>query len=325
MSPIAGIPGEGSECPPFAHELGGIIRDRQDEGGWASAAAAVQAISATRRGSQEPVDPSRRFHATHGGEYGAGTQTVATEQGEEVGQERDEVGGPGHRGRNESQQESEEAGSEKGGEECRCIEHLPATEAAPAQEEAIARFRVDDAPDDVLEGFLFDVRRSARYHERRCAFFTVLHRLTNITAILLAGVVLAELSASHASPWWIRALAVIGGLFSASDLVVGFGPRGDAHREFKRRFVALERKTLKGGDLLQKLTDKRLNIETEEPPIYRALDVLCHNEVCRALGKDKCEFYKVPRRVRWTAQVLHWNDYSFAALEPRPISPTEGI
>ena len=189
----------------------------------------------------------------------------------------------------------------------------PTAPTATAQSEAVERYRVEEA----LEGLLFDVRRSARYHERRCAFFTVLHRLTNLTAILLAGVVLMELLAREPSPIWIRVLAAIGGLLSACDLVVGFGASADAHRDFKRRWVALERQILKGA-LHPTATDERLIIETEEPPIYRALDVLCHNELCRAMGMARCEMYRVPRFVRWTAQILHWYDRSFAPLEPRP-------
>ena len=215
------------------------------------------------------------------------------------------------RDENEGQEEGEKEGSKEGREERLGSEHVPPAETDAPQEEDVA-----------TEDFLFDARRSARYHERRCAFFTVLHRLTNITAILLAGVVLAELSARHPSPWWIRALAVLGGLFSASDLVMGFGPRADAHRDFKRRFVVLERKALK-GEPLKRLTDERLNIEAEEPPTYRGLDVLCHNQVCRAMGHDKCEYRKVPHRVRWSAHVLHWNDYDFPPLEPRPADRTE--
>ena len=32
---------------------------------------------------------------------------------------------------------------------------------------------------------------------------------------------------------------------------------------------------------------RRLDIEAKEPPIYRVLDVICHNEVAKALGKEK--------------------------------------
>jgi hypothetical protein len=34
-------------------------------------------------------------------------------------------------------------------------------------------------------------------------------------------------------------------------------------------------------------------IESEEPPPLRVLDIICHNELCEAMGYDRCHFYKV--------------------------------
>jgi hypothetical protein len=81
----------------------------------------------------------------------------------------------------------------------------------------------------------------------------------------------------------------------------------DCHRNLSRRFQKLEQELI---DALPATTDlrafqkERLEIEKDEPPIYRALDLLCHYEACKALGCDHTiaiDGYK-----RWTAQWLRW-------------------
>jgi hypothetical protein len=173
-----------------------------------------------------------------------------------------------------------------------------------------------DEPDEIAERdeLLFNVRRSVRYHDRRTAFFEFLHRLTNFLTILLAGAVLSELLGSPSRPI-LQALAGIVALLSAADLVIGFARGADTHRSLKRRFIQLEN-LLHTGETTKKLQQERLSIEAEETPIYRVLDVLCHNELCTAMGKDARHIYKVPRLKRWTANWLRWPNFAPTALEP---------
>ena len=99
------------------------------------------------------------------------------------------------------------------------------------------------------------------------------------------------------------------------DLVVGFSRRAETHQNFKRRFIALEQELNAESDV-EAVRQKRLTIEAEEPPIYRALDVLCHNELCLALGyrrKDHPDvFADIPWYMRWTANWIHWTDAASA-------------
>ena len=37
------------------------------------------------------------------------------------------------------------------------------------------------------------------------------------------------------------------------------------------------------------ITEKRLELETTEPPALRALDTICHNELLRAVGYGRKE------------------------------------
>lgn len=161
---------------------------------------------------------------------------------------------------------------------------------------------------DELHSLRSDIQRSVRYHDRRTAYFELLQRLTNVIAILLAGVVVMELVGAT-SPWWIRTLAVAGALLTAGDLVIGFGRKADVHRDLKRRFIALEGQ-LEGGDDLEKIRRRRLSIEAEEPPVHRALDLLCHNEMSAAMGwdpkKNPEHFSHVPWYMQMTANLFRW-------------------
>lgn len=154
-------------------------------------------------------------------------------------------------------------------------------------------------------GVLFGVRRSSRYHERRMAHFERLHRATNAVTILLAGVVLLEVAGSIV-PTPIRVLAVLGALLSTLDLVIGFAKSADRHRDLKRRFVLLEREIVLGRPTTDCVA-MRLEIESDEPAKYFALDILVHNELCLSLGPH---YRDSVRDIGWwagsTAQWWRW-------------------
>jgi hypothetical protein len=165
--------------------------------------------------------------------------------------------------------------------------------------------------DDPHHLLLFGVRRSVRYHDRRSAHFDWLHRITNLVTIFLSGIVLLEI-AGDCPLIWVKILGGAGAILGATDLVVGFSRCANAHRDFKRRFIELEIELSVAGADVDKIRQKRLAIEAEEPTPYRALDLLCHNELCRAMGynrqEDAAHFYTVPWWVRLTAQWFRWED-----------------
>lgn len=165
-------------------------------------------------------------------------------------------------------------------------------------------------------GLLFDVRRSARYHDRRRAFFERLHQVTGGFTVLLAGSVLFDLARPGDTPEWMTALAVVAALLSAWDMVVGYSSKAGLHRDLKGRFIALEMAILAGDDqpdTWAKYEVERLRIEQDEPPIYRALDLLCHNELLVAEGHKRtgdaaAHFADVGKVQRFTRHIVHWPD-----------------
>lgn len=92
--------------------------------------------------------------------------------------------------------------------------------------------------------------------------------------------------------------------------------QGRLHRDLKGRFIALEMAILAGDDqpdTWAKYEVERLRIEQDEPPIYRALDLLCHNELLVAEGHKRtgdaaAHFADVGKVQRFTRHIVHWPD-----------------
>lgn len=171
-----------------------------------------------------------------------------------------------------------------------------------------------DALTDDQYQLLFDVRRSARYHDRRRAFFERLQQINSGMTILLSGSVLFEIARPGETPWWMYALAVTAALLSAWDIVVGYGRMADRHRDLRIRWCSMEIDMLDADPKTgwSDFARRRLDIEKDEPPVYRALDVLCHNELLVADNHGKpgeCQgWFKMPAIQRWTAQVFQWHN-----------------
>jgi hypothetical protein len=168
-------------------------------------------------------------------------------------------------------------------------------------------------------GLFFDVRRSIRYHDRRRAFFERMHQLTGVLTVLLAGSVLFDIARPGDNPAWLLALAAVAAVLSAFDLMVGYATKAGLHRDLKSRFGALEMSILSGDaapETWQAHQLERLRIEQDEPPVFRALDLLCHNELLRADGFDESapagHFAALSGWQRVTRHLFHWADLKSA-------------
>lgn len=162
---------------------------------------------------------------------------------------------------------------------------------------------------------LFDIRRSIRYHDRRRAFFERMHRLTGALTIILAGGVLFELAGTGSPAKWLQWISVLAASLAAVDLIVGYATRANQHAGLRTRFIDLEILILSGDaepDIWQDYRAKRLVIERDEPPVYRALDLLCHNELCQSEGYTREKHSEQFARVGWfkgfTSHLLHWSN-----------------
>lgn len=148
---------------------------------------------------------------------------------------------------------------------------------------------------DDRSDLLFGVRRSIRYHTHRRRFFDAIDKLAKILTIIAGSGTFASALAIHRD--WTLVFASLVALFSAVDLIVACAERARVHSDLARRFADLEAKIVRhkqsDRDELNEFIAERLMIESDEPPIMRVLDCQCHNELCKAMGEDDCEFVDV--------------------------------
>ena len=160
---------------------------------------------------------------------------------------------------------------------------------------------------------LFAIRRSVRYHMRRCRFFDMVFRVTNGASLIFGSSTLFMLLYDK-GPSWLAILPALVGAASILALVYEAPRMARLHSELARKFIELEQKMIltpspDESDLSQ-FKAQKLAIEVDEPPIHRVLDLLCRNEMILAEGHDESQLYRASPCERLTSQVLH--------LEPNP-------
>lgn len=167
-------------------------------------------------------------------------------------------------------------------------------------------------PDKITDehyAHLFAVRRSVRYHSRRQAYYERSHHVATVVSFVGgSGAVVAALQ--QVDPTVLALIAALVSAVSAIDIISRNAENAWKHADLKKRFISLESKQLKTdttkNDSLPSLVRTRLQIESEEPPVHRALDIMCHNELLQAMGhkpdpNGKLSFFK-----RFTAHWFLW-------------------
>src|SRR5713226_3505669 len=141
--------------------------------------------------------------------------------------------------------------------------------------------------DDRWYGVLFSIRRSIRYHMRRVRFFDHLNLWATALSLLFGSATILALMGGKDSRWAVLAAALVT-IFSVLNLLMGSTRRAREHNDLARRFITLEKGMVlieqPTEDDLKKYSALRLDIEADEPPILRILDILCHNEQALAEG-----------------------------------------
>ena len=148
-----------------------------------------------------------------------------------------------------------------------------------------------------------------RYHQRRRGHYDFYFKSLLFLAILSWSAAFADM------PKYFAAMAAI---FPAINLVWGLSHRARDHEILFRRFSELAisiRTESPTNELYAQWIKKRIEIETEEPPIYWALEADCCNEVCRAWGRTK-EIVPIDWWYRVTMNWLH-HDKSYFELVPQ--------
>jgi hypothetical protein len=142
---------------------------------------------------------------------------------------------------------------------------------------------------------LFGIRRSIRYHNRRRRFFDLVAKWSDALTAISGSATIVSVVSVKTGPLPIT-LAAATAILSAVNLV--FDTKGNArlHHDLARQFTNVEKNLIK-KDLTRAQLDQaeadRLDIEAGEPPVLRVLDLICHNELSKALGYGRNAEYNV--------------------------------
>ena len=155
---------------------------------------------------------------------------------------------------------------------------------------------------------LFNTRRSARYHMRREAFYDGWNKATSAVAVIFGSAAVGALISDLNNHLAIYAAATVA-VFSAIDLVAGTAAKARLHNDLRRRFLDIEQK-IAGSDATatKVLKADYLKIEADEPPVLRALDTICYNDLLQADGysPDDGHYVKLRWYERWTSHFINW-------------------
>jgi hypothetical protein len=146
--------------------------------------------------------------------------------------------------------------------------------------------------DPEFDGLNFAIEKSLQYHQRRRAWFERWHKFGMFLVIVLGSAAFGDVARTWPALSWATpaTLGLVIAVIAAGDLVFGFSRKARdhevLHREFTRVAIDLRAATARSEEVTRSIQARRLEIETEEPPIYWALEASCHNEVTLAWGRQ---------------------------------------
>ena len=148
-------------------------------------------------------------------------------------------------------------------------------------------------PTDKLDDLLFAVRRSVRYHDIRKQHFERINNLVMFVALLLGTGTLATFIEGLDATLWVQlSLPLAATILLGISLVCRVSSKASIHNDLKRRFITLEQSIAEKPNNwddtdIAAWIKERLTIESDELPIKRILDVICHNDVMRSMGYEE--------------------------------------
>lgn len=159
--------------------------------------------------------------------------------------------------------------------------------------------------------FFFCIERCILYHDRRTGFFDVLHTITSILTVSIAGAFVFQINNDIPNNNFINFVSWSAGIFAGLDVVLGFSKKAEQHRTLKKRFLDLKENIYKGNAdeaTWQQHLIHRNVIERDEPPPYRALDLLCHNATVASMDFHASELKKLAWYEKITAHFYRWSN-----------------
>lgn len=133
---------------------------------------------------------------------------------------------------------------------------------------------------------VYKCQLSALYHRKRERFLSLLDKITNALALIAGASAMTEMLPSTHS----KAIAgAVVAFVTLPGIVFSWADKARSHALLASKFIALEADIEGSGVLdanqLDKLRERALLLEMEEPPQLSALTRLCQNEIANALGE----------------------------------------
>jgi hypothetical protein len=141
-----------------------------------------------------------------------------------------------------------------------------------------------------FEDLKFEIEKSLRYHQRRRAHYESAHRRLAFLIVISGSAAVAFI------PDIYKLFGLVAPLLALVDLVYSPGMKAREHLLLHHRFADLMRDMAAvdhpTDEQVAQWRSQRVRIESDEPPIFWALEADCYNEVAKARGNHKTDFIK---------------------------------
>ena len=170
-----------------------------------------------------------------------------------------------------------------------------------------------ELPAKKLKDFSFQVERSIRYHARRQAFYESFDTIVNALNLILGSGAVISLISDQFEDWFAGVLAALVAIVSFINLAMRSAEKGSLHSQLKQRHNDLLKRVrkldpaaLNFDRAYSRCEDQLLDIERDEPPINRLVDLMSHNELALSQGAGNDYIYYVPPFKAFTANLWRY-------------------
>lgn len=178
-----------------------------------------------------------------------------------------------------------------------------------------------------LEDIQFEIDKSLRYHQRLRGSYDWRYKLVIFGVIASGSTAFSKIGGFSE---WFGALAA---LLGTVELVFSFSHKARDHEMLYRRFSDLYAEMQNTVDptdeQIRGWMKARVVIEADEPPILRALEAACYNDVLLAWGRDRNEMYKLGLAHRLFMNIWPFNGKNIprpgVAVDPNANEPEETL
>ena len=155
-----------------------------------------------------------------------------------------------------------------------------------------------------FDAMRFDLERSIRYWSSRSVVWSGLVQAASITTAITGSAAIATLAnESNVMPIIFAAVASLCGIFSAAFDAPSRArfciERISLYSELLARCPLDGCSSKETEDLLSEIRAARLRLEASETVVLECLDVICHNKVCVAMGREESK-----HRLTWFQRVV---------------------